>query len=73
MSGRRFSAMRVAGTDRYYQTACAARRTTTTPNMQVGEASNRGQVAKLPEPWRSTYRTCGYFQRANLTRYNALS
>jgi hypothetical protein len=35
---------------------CAARRTTTTPIMQVGEASNRGHAAKLPEPWRSTYR-----------------
>jgi hypothetical protein len=27
-----------------------------TPNMQVGEASNRSHVAKLPELWRSTYR-----------------
>ena len=29
--------------------AFAARRTTATPNMQVGEASNRGHVARLPQ------------------------
>jgi len=54
MSRRHFSAMRVAGKDK--DAACVARRTTTTPNLQVGEALNRSYVAKLPEPWRSIYR-----------------
>jgi hypothetical protein len=48
------------------------------PEMQVGEASkSRPHVAKLPEPWGGQHtvfeRMSGYFQRANLTRYNALS
>ena len=74
MSRWRFSAMRVAGTDgQRLSDPLQGRRTTTTPNMQIGEASNRGHVAKLPELWRSTYRACGYFQRANLIPYNALS
>jgi hypothetical protein len=52
-------------------------RTTTTPNMQVGETPNSGYVAKLPElvavniPYLSA--CLGYLQHANLTRYNALS
>ena len=43
------------------------------PEMQVAEASKSRPRAKLPVLWRSTYRACGYFQRANLSRYNALS